>query len=604
MLNRFLYHWIIALTFICFAVEVGLYRFAHQQAPTNSHWLHLTIVYLNDVAVLFLLLFTFSLFNRALSSKITNVIFSVVIGFSALLILTNILFVLKTGVLLDWPLISYSFINFSDVIVVILGSVDYIDLSFFLLFIVFNGFLFFLATKKSLQLKKESYLASIAVVWLALNFSLFDVVFKKPFFYKGVIITPFIYSHPFKEFDDVSAKRKIADLSSFSNKPMQAAMPSTVVIITLESLRNDLFLPESELMPFLSSIKEQGLYFSNSYTTVSHSSKALYSLFCGVFPQLIMQIEEVSQSYKNSYCLPHWFAENKYETVFIQSADADFEARDKLVKNMGFEEFISGEDLIELGASELSYFSQDDAYLVPALDNWLENKKDKPVFISLFNSNTHHIYDLVDAPCDDKFINCYQKAVAYLDAVVADLFSVIERKRGLQNSLIIVLGDHGEAFGEMGVFYHDAAPDESVVNIPLIIYGQGFKGSGFKGKALKGSDDKLRWLLDVPVTLLENFSGKKVDPEVLGKNLLDTAGHKKIVTYCWYGRSCMTVRDKDYKWVVNLKAGNVDVYPVVNGKVEESAAVASPDQSLVDEALLHGFGLRGAVKGYHKQYQK
>ena len=304
-----------------------------------------------------------------------------------------------------------------------------------------------------------------------------------------------------------------------------------------------------------------------------------------------MAITEPEQIYQKTFCLPDWLTQQGYESVFIQSADGSFENRRGLVKNLGFKDFIAGEDMHREGAKELGYFAQDDAYILPSLENWLAKKRNKPALISIFNSNTHHTYDIAAQPCKGDSHACFMRALEYYDGILEKVIKLVENVRGKDNTLFVILGDHGEAFGEKGLYQHDGVPYEEVVNVPLIFYGVDIAA---------GKDHYLRWLLDIPLTFMHQYTGRQPESTQMGKSLFATDGHTKLVSYCWYERSCMSVRDKYNKYVIHLKTGKVEVYPVIN-HVDESEELEKADQLQIEQAVRYGFSLRNAVNSYHKK---
>lgn len=69
----------------------------------------------------------------------------------------------------------------------------------------------------------------------------------------------------------------------------------------------------------------------------------------------------------------------------------------------------------------------------------------------------------------------YSGEVAYIDAELGKLFDFFEKKGFLQNSLIIITGDHGESLGEHGELTHSYFAYNSTIWIPLIIAAPGQK---------------------------------------------------------------------------------------------------------------------------------
>ena len=68
--------------------------------------------------------------------------------------------------------------------------------------------------------------------------------------------------------------------------------------------------------------------------------------------------------------------------------------------------------------------------------------------------------------------NRYQNSLHYVDAQIGRALQALEEERLLDNTLVFIAGDHGEAFNELGLFGHDSAFDRYqtktlfVANIP------------------------------------------------------------------------------------------------------------------------------------------
>jgi hypothetical protein len=67
----------------------------------------------------------------------------------------------------------------------------------------------------------------------------------------------------------------------------------------------------------------------------------------------------------------------------------------------------------------------------------------------------------------------YAEAVRYMDAWLAETLEALERKSLLEETLVIVLADHGENFGEQGLIGHGLSLDERLTHVPFIASGPG-----------------------------------------------------------------------------------------------------------------------------------
>lgn len=74
----------------------------------------------------------------------------------------------------------------------------------------------------------------------------------------------------------------------------------------------------------------------------------------------------------------------------------------------------------------------------------------------------------------ERLVTAYRDAVQYADAGVKSVVSELEN----DNPLVVVHGDHGEAFGEHGTYGHEPYLYPENVHVPFVIHGAGQKRIG------------------------------------------------------------------------------------------------------------------------------
>jgi hypothetical protein len=73
-------------------------------------------------------------------------------------------------------------------------------------------------------------------------------------------------------------------------------------------------------------------------------------------------------------------------------------------------------------------------------------------------------------PNDVRIISeAYKKRFIYLDSKIADLLEILKTNGVLDNAVLILASDHGQAFMEHGQLYHNMFPYEEITRVPLII---------------------------------------------------------------------------------------------------------------------------------------
>ncbi|WP_336343288.1 sulfatase [Halalkalicoccus ordinarius] len=77
----------------------------------------------------------------------------------------------------------------------------------------------------------------------------------------------------------------------------------------------------------------------------------------------------------------------------------------------------------------------------------------------------------------DALLAMYDATLAYVDQLVGDLVEYAQSQ--LQDPIIIITSDHGEAFGEDGLLAHMLAGNSAIANIPMVINGiKDLRGDG------------------------------------------------------------------------------------------------------------------------------
>lgn len=114
----------------------------------------------------------------------------------------------------------------------------------------------------------------------------------------------------------------------------------------------------------------------------------------------------------------------------------------------------------------------------------------------------------------------YDGEVAYLDAIIGDLFEGLQARDQYDEALIILTSDHGEEFFEHGGWWHCQTLYEELIHVPLAIkfpHSAGIPPEGIQRSV---------GLIDVMPTLLD-FMGIQHPYPFQGRSLLSSAEEEK-----------------------------------------------------------------------------
>lgn len=112
-----------------------------------------------------------------------------------------------------------------------------------------------------------------------------------------------------------------------------------------------------------------------------------------------------------------------------------------------------------------------------------------------------HPWNLSDMDAVKATFDGYDTGVRYADDHVGLLCDKLAALDVLDDALILVGSDHGEAFGELGVYADHMAADEATAHIPMILRGPGVP---------VGADAGLHYHLDVAETLVDLAGAKGI----------------------------------------------------------------------------------------------
>jgi len=142
------------------------------------------------------------------------------------------------------------------------------------------------------------------------------------------------------------------------------------------------------------------------------------------------------------------------------------------------------------------------------------NKKDTPSKLTL-----RFMYKLTEANPSKRKL--YYKSVEYMDRQIGKLIGFLNEEGILDQSVILIAGDHGEGLGEFRSHYgHIHYLSKVYSHVPFIIHGKGIP----KGRIRKD----LASNLDVATTIL-GLAGVKIPPGMKGTPLLSGKGKTRLL---------------------------------------------------------------------------
>lgn len=384
-----------------------------------------------------------------------------------------------------------------------------------------------------------------------------------------------------------------------SLRPPTGPLPNILLVI-LESTRFDVVgayqdggRSVSSDTPALDRLASSGLVVEEAYTTVPHTSKALVGILCGGFPRLQTEIGEAVDGGLALDCLPKLLARVGYRTRFIQSATAHFENRPVLLRNMGFDSWLAREDLDTERFEAVGYFGLDERALIEPAVSWAK-EGDAPFLLSILTSVSHHPYHLPGEPepegLEIQYEN-YLRSVHHTDEAIGELIEQIRREH--PDTVVVVVGDHGEGFGEHGVRGHNLVPYEEGIRVPWIIVGPTERiGEPRRITGLRQQIDILPTLLDLAgIPWVGSLTGSSV--------VSDPVGHDYIIASCWQSRRCLAMRLGNLKVIYRYRADETEVFNLTTDPGERTNLVSEYPSAMIRAIEKHMLEVQANVEQFY-----
>jgi hypothetical protein len=278
-----------------------------------------------------------------------------------------------------------------------------------------------------------------------------------------------------------------------------AAAGRNVVLVSLESTSAQylgLYGSSPDPMPRLSELARSGIVFDNAYAVYPESIKGLFSILCSTYPAFDVSAE----AYANVPCdsLAGALGRQGYRTGLFHSGRFAYLGMESVIRNRGFDIL---EDAGDIGGNRQSSFGVDEPSTVARALQWIDGlPAGRPFFLTYLPVAGHHPYEAPEGgpfPDTDAF-GRYRNALRYGDAALGALADGVAARGLRDRTLWIILGDHGEAFGQHdGNYGHTFQLYEENVHVPLLIVAPGLIPRQVRSAAVLSLIDTAPAVLDL-----------------------------------------------------------------------------------------------------------
>lgn len=344
---------------------------------------------------------------------------------------------------------------------------------------------------------------------------------------------PFIYS------EQKIADRKIIDLYKSNGSIEQIIStdkPVNVLVIIWESFTAKVVSGLNGMKgitPQFDSLSREGILFTNMYASGNRSDKGMVAILSGYPAQPTNSIIKIPNKTISLPSVPKTFHKKGYFTSFYYGGETEFANMKSYFLQQQFNNIIDKHDFAS--ADMNSKWGAHDHVVLNRLLTDLDNQK-QPFFTTLFTLSSHEPFEVpvktVIKGNDQEHL--FLNALHYSDASIGDFIKKAKTKSWWNNTLIIIVADHGHPLPETS----DKKPDE--FHIPMLWLGGVLKSKNIRIDTLCSQTDLAATLLDQLKLPSESF---KWSNDIFRKNRVPFAYFAFNNGFGWMKPAGFVIRD-------------------------------------------------------------
>ncbi|MCK5058611.1 MAG: sulfatase-like hydrolase/transferase [Candidatus Aminicenantes bacterium] len=265
-----------------------------------------------------------------------------------------------------------------------------------------------------------------------------------------------------------------------SKKPLYKVDDINVLLITLDTTRADYigaYGHKDIKTPNIDRLCRKGVMFQNCYSPVPLTLPAHCSIFTGKYP--VGHNVRVNGKYylaKDDSILTRLLKKKGYHTY---ACIASFVLLAKFGLNQGFDIY---DDSLEGDDMHINFKSEVPANSVYLkFKQWFEKNYFKKFFSWVHFYDPHKPYrppaEYIKKGSETDKLKRYAGEIEFVDKYVGKIIDDLRSTGVMNKTMVIIIGDHGEAFGEHLEYGHSIFCYEEILKVPLIFYNERIFGN-------------------------------------------------------------------------------------------------------------------------------
>lgn len=369
------------------------------------------------------------------------------------------------------------------------------------------------------------------------------------------------------EFQPFAARGPAGKGGAFT-PPAGIARPRNVIFIVLESVGVkylSLYGSPYDTTPHLITEAAHALVIDHGYAHASHTYHSFMAVNFSIYPGLPW----CHAPWAGRPCPPalaEVLRDRGCRTGYFHSGDLDWGASRWLLEHHGYGTI---EDYLNLGCAPLTSSGTEDRCLFERVIHWIDERPGQPFFALCWTDQTHDPYKVAPEAAKIDFfrghppknlapeLSRYLNIIHEVDKNLGRLFSAL-RDRGLADeTLVVITGDHGEAFRDPRSHRgHGFMVFEEDIHVPLIFWNPALFSPGRRVDAVAGHVDVNPTILDV--------LGIEPPGEWQGHSLFDRARPPRAFFVTGAGDYHFGLREGSWKYIFGATEGGESLFDLAS----------------------------------------
>jgi lipoteichoic acid synthase len=333
--------------------------------------------------------------------------------------------------------------------------------------------------------------------------------------------------------------------------------------------------------PVLKRYNEQSLLFKNVYAHAPATNLSMVSMLNSIYPWL--SYNSLTEEHPD-LAVPSITSELKsrgYRTAFFNSADNRYQKAGEFLEHRRFDKVTDCRDnscnsQFEVNHEGWDYMNgKEDACTGTELSEWISSEKNRPFFSVMWTYQTHYPYfnkgQLHSYTTADTMLNRYINALHLGDSILGNVLSTLKKEGLLRSTLVVVTGDHGEAFGRHDQVAHGRKIYEENLHVPFVLINPAFKHQEFDGTG---------GLVDVAPTIM-HLLGEKQPQEWEGQTLFEKTKNSSVYFFAPWSDHLFGYRQGNYKYIYNATRDETEVYDLSSDPLESKNLAEEQKENIV-----------------------